>query len=91
MGHSLGGAVALRCARVVARARRGRHAGGQRGARLDVPEEVMQRLRTELPEGDESPVEPCRLRSLTLAFSPATHRDVRSPLASRPDASAHAR
>lgn len=76
VGHSLGGAVALRCAlawpdRVAALVL------VSSSATLDVPDELWQSLLRELPEGDETPVETMPPSLTELAFSPATHRDVR--------------
>jgi pimeloyl-ACP methyl ester carboxylesterase len=47
-------------------------------ARLDVPEELLRLLRDELPAGDESHVETMPAALGDLAFSAATHRDLRA-------------
>ena len=77
IGHSLGGAVALRCA-VSWPARIAAVILVASAARLDVPEELMRALAQELPKGDESMVETMPASLADLAFSPATHRDVRA-------------
>ena len=77
IGHSLGGAVAIRCA-VSWPERIAAVILVASAARLDVPEELMRALVQELPEGDETAVDAMPSALADLAFSPATHRDVRA-------------
>ena len=76
VGHSMGGAVALRCA-LAWPERISALVLVSSAARLDVPDELWQSLPRELPEGDDTQVEAMPPSLAALAFSPATHRDVR--------------
>lgn len=76
VGHSMGGAVALRCAaawpdRVAALVL------VASAAVMDVPDELWRALQQELPDGDETWVPSMPPSLASLAFSASTHRDIR--------------
>lgn len=77
VGHSLGGIVALRCAVSWPERVSGLILVAS-SAQMDVPEELWRSLQQELPPGDDSEVQTMPPSLAALAFSPATHPDVRA-------------